>query len=106
MAAADPQQTLINGLCLNLSGGQRRSDGRRVQVLNITGGVNQPCWPALYPTDFFEKELRMLIFFSYLGHPARSCVSLTENVNYRMEKRGDCHWKHSRFSTDIQMQEP
>lgn len=58
MAAADPQQTLINGLCLNLSGGQRRSDGRRVQVLNITGGVNQPGWPALYPTDFFEKELR------------------------------------------------
>lgn len=48
----------------------------------------------------------MLIFVTYLGHPARSCVSLTENVNYSTEKRGNCHWKHPHFSTDSQMQEP
>lgn len=47
----------------------------------------------------------MLISVTYLGHPARSCVSLTENVNYSAEKRGNCHWKHPHFSTDRRMKE-
>lgn len=42
----------------------------------------------------------MLIFVAYLGHPARSCVSPIENVNYSAEKRGNCHWKHPHFATD------
>lgn len=42
----------------------------------------------------------MLIFVAYLGHPARSCVSPIENVNYSAEKRSICHWKHPHFATD------
>lgn len=44
----------------------------------------------------------MLIFVAYLGHQARLCVSLIENVNCSNEKkkRANCHWKHAHFSTD------
>lgn len=73
--------------------------------------ANQPTW-SVCAHFILHRLLRniwglcVLIFITYLGHPARSCVSVTRNVNYSTEKRGSFHWNHPHFSTDSLMQKP